>query len=446
MNETNRNDKEGTRNETNKKPSEAGSGNETNKEPSGAGSGNETSKEPSGAGSGNETSKEPSGAGSGNETSKEPSGGKRQGGEQGSILKIQMNETQKVYAGIIVMMIIIVSIAAAYELHIRKKEEESGKADLVIYAYDSFTSYGLYNATIRGFEEKYGLNVSVYTFGDAGTVMSRAVIEKDDPRADIVVGVDNSLIVKALEQNIFDPFTPSNLDVVPEHLLFDSTHHVIPFDFGNIAIVYNKQYFTDNQLEVPANFTDLLKPEYKDTLIVEDPRTSSTGVAFLLWTIAVFDDTGNYTFRDYWSDLDSTIYHTTSGWDSAYSMYLEGEAPMVVSYATDPAYSIHYYDDNSSGAIIMEEGGFAQIEGMGIVRNAKHRDAAEKYIEYMLTEDFQREIALNNWMYPVNRHVELPPVYEHAVTTRSNLSIPTTDLEAHYNDWINGWVEVMSSQ
>jgi thiamine transport system substrate-binding protein len=286
--------------------------------------------------------------------------------------------------------------------------------------------------------------VTVYTFGDAGTVLSRAVIEKDDPRADIVVGVDNSLIVKALEQDIFEPYTPENISVIDDHLIFDSTHHVIPFDYGNIAIVYDRQYFADNDLEVPGNFTDLLKPEYEGTLIVEDPRTSSTGVAFLLWTIAVYDDTGNYTYEDYWNDLDSTIYHTTSGWDSAYSMYLEGEAPMVVSYAADPAYSMYYYEDNSSGAVIMEEGGFAQIEGMGIVKDAKHRQAAELYIEYMLSEDFQREIPLNNWMYPVNRDVELPGVYQHAVTTDTNLSIPTADLEANYNDWITGWVEVMS--
>jgi thiamine transport system substrate-binding protein len=355
-----------------------------------------------------------------------------------------MNELRKIQGMIIIVILIVVSIGGVYEVYIREKEEEAGKADLVIYAYDSFTSYGLHNATIAGFEERYGLNVEVYTFGDAGTVLSRAIAERDDPVADIVVGVDNSLIVKALDQDIFQPYTPENLSVVPDHLIFDSSHHVIPFDYGNIAIVYNKQWFSEQNLSVPRNFTDLLQPEYKDTLIVEDPRTSSTGFAFLLWTIAVYGDTGNTTYRDLWEDLDSTIYHTTSGWDTAYAMYFEGEAPMVVSYATDPAYSIHYYEDNSSGAIIMEEGGFAQIEGMGIIKDARHRETAELYMEYMLSEDFQKEIPLNNWMYPVNRNVVLPEVYQHAVTTDTNLTIGTTDLETNYDSWVEGWVETMT--
>lgn len=356
-----------------------------------------------------------------------------------------MNETQKVYASIIVLVLVVISVAGAYQFHIGRKQDEAGDTELVIYAYDSFTSYGLYNATINGFKEAYGYNVTIYTFGDAGSVLSRAVIEKDDPIADIVVGVDNSLIVKALEQDLFEPYTPDNLDVVPEHLIFDSTHHVIPFDYGNIAIVYNKQYFEEENLSVPTSFRDLLKSEYKDTLIVEDPRTSSTGVAFLLWTIAVYGDDGNYTYEDYWDDLERTIYHTTSGWDTAYEMYTNGEAPMVVSYAADPAYSVYYYNDTSSGAVIMEEGGFAQIEGMGIVKDAPHRKVAEKYMEYILSEDFQREIALNNWMYPVNQHVELPEVYEHAVTTDTNLTIDTQDLTDNYDDWIEGWIEVMGS-
>lgn len=356
-----------------------------------------------------------------------------------------MNESQKIYAWVAAFILVVVGVAGIYELRIREKEEESGKADLVIYAYDSFTSYGLYNATISGFKEKYGLNVKVYTFGDAGAVLSKAIIEKDDPVADIIVGVDNSYIVKALEQDIFEPYTPENLSVVPEHLIFDSTHHVIPFDYGNIAIVYNKAYFEEHNLTVPTNFTQLVQPEYKDTLIVENPTLSSTGFAFLLWTIAVFNDTGNYTYLDYWEDLDSTIDHVTSTWDVAYNDYFLGQAPMVVSYATDPAYSIHNYDDNSSGAIIMEEGGFAQIEGMGIVKDASHRDTAELYMEYMLSKDFQNEIPLNNWMYPVNRHVQLPEVYQYAVTTDSNLTIGTEDLRANYDDWIDGWVDVMSS-
>jgi thiamine transport system substrate-binding protein len=357
-----------------------------------------------------------------------------------------MNEEQKIYAWIIVVLITLGGIVAVYEYHIDQNEGEGGNTDLVIYAYDSFTSYGLYNATIETFRELYGINVTVYSFGDAGSVLNRAITEKDHPVADIVVGVDNSLIAKALEQNIFDPFTPDNLEVVPDHLIFDSTHHVIPFDYGNIAIVYDKQYFQDHNLTVPTSFEDLIRPEYEDMVIVEDPRTSSTGVAFLLWTVSVFDDTGNYTYKDYWDDLDRSIYHTTSGWDTAYEMYLEGEAPMVVSYATDPAYTIHWWEDNSSGAIIMEEGGFAQIEGMGIVRNAPHRKNAELYMEYVLSEEFQREIPLNNWMYPVNKNVELPEVYEHAITTDSNLSIPTQDLTANYDDWIDGWIEIMGTR
>ena len=354
-----------------------------------------------------------------------------------------MNEKQRIHAWIVAVLIMVAAIAGVYELRIREKREGRERADLVIYAYDSFTSYGLYPATIPGFQERYGLSVEVYTFGDAGTVLARAIAEKNRPVADIIVGVDNALIVRALGHGIFEPYTPANLSVIPDHLIFDPSHHVIPFDYGNIAVVYNRAYFERHNLTVPTSFSLLTAPEYRDLLIVQNPATSSTGMAFLLWTIAVYGHTGNYTYRDYWSDLRSTIYHVTDGWDAAYSAYLLEEAPMVVSYATDPAYSMHYYNDTTSGAIIMEDGGYAQIEGMGIVRNARNRRAAELYIEYMLSEDFQREIPLNNWMYPVNRHVELPGVYQHAETTGTNLTIPLDDLRDNYDDWLKGWVNVM---
>jgi thiamine transport system substrate-binding protein len=317
-------------------------------------------------------------------------------------------------------------------------ETESPKEqELVVYTYDSFVSWGLANATIPKFEEKYGVKVKLITLGDAGEVLNRLILEKDNPRADVVIGIDNNLIAKAIESGVLEPFKPSNIDVVPQELIFDPTYHVVPFDYGFIAVVYRK----DEVKNPPQSFEDLLKPEWSKSLIVEDPRTSSTGAAFLLWTIAVYGDPGYLYF---WEKLKPNIYTITKGWDSGWEMWDKGEAPLFVSYATDPAYSAYAGGKEPNiGAIIFKEGGYPQIEGIGLVKGAKHKELAQKFIEFVLSEEFQKEIPLTNWMFPANKNAPLPEVFKYAVKPDKIVTLDPKEIEKNYSRWLEEWTKLM---
>ncbi len=314
---------------------------------------------------------------------------------------------------------------------------------LVIYAYDSFASWGLENATIPKFEEMYGVNVEVRTYGDAGQVLGKAIMEKKDPQADVIIGVDNSLLQKALDNDVFEPYTPENLSSIPSRLDFDPSHHVVPFDYGYVALVYNKSQVQ----HPPQTFDDLIKPEWKNRFILEDPRTSSTGLAFLLWGIAADGDQFN---RSYWSALAGNALTISSGWDSAYELFTAGEAPIVVSYATDPAYWVEYYNSTNYGASFLkvdgQYSGYLQIEGIGLVKNAKHPDLAKKFIDFSLSTDFQKEIPLTNWMFPVNPNATLPDCFEYAVRPERNLSIPAELLAEKHDEWLNDWEDAVSPE
>ncbi|MGQ9631578.1 MAG: thiamine ABC transporter substrate-binding protein [bacterium] len=308
------------------------------------------------------------------------------------------------------------------------------EADLVIYAYDSFVSeWGPAGKVIPKFERKYNVKVSVLSVGDAGQVLNRAILEAGNPKADIILGIDNNMLAKALEAGILQTYKSPNLSLIPEELIFDRTHHVTPFDYGYFAIVYDTQKLPDP----PKNFEALTDPKYKAKLILEDPRTSSPGLGFLLWTISIYGE----DYLKYWERLKPAILTITEGWDSAYGMFTSGEAPMVLSYVTSPAYHVEYENTTRYQALVFDEGNYLQIEGMGILKGAKHRELAEKFIDFILTEDFQGEIPLTNWMFPVNPKVKLPDSYKYAPRPKKTLSLSASEIRKNQERWIGDWAK-----
>lgn len=309
--------------------------------------------------------------------------------------------------------------------------------ELVIYAYDSFVSYGLAGATIHKFEDQNNCKVTVVGVGDAGSVLNRAIMEKDNPKADILVGVDNNLLTKALAADVLEVYKPQNMDLIPVKFRFDPTYHVTPFDYGYVAINYD----SEKVAEPPQTFAELLDIKWRGKLILEDPRTSSPGLAFLYWTIAVFGDEG---YLDFWRKLKPTILTITASWDTAYGMYTKGEAPMVLSYATSPAYHVKYEETTRYRAVLLNNSGYLQIEGMGIVKGAEHKQLAQKFIEFMLTEDFQKEIPTTNWMFPVNPNVTLPEAFDYAVQPIQILTLTLDEIEKNRERWLEEWTTMIT--
>ncbi|WP_288047275.1 thiamine ABC transporter substrate-binding protein [Pseudothermotoga sp.] len=306
--------------------------------------------------------------------------------------------------------------------------------ELVIYTYSSFAS-GIAQKVLPIFEKQNNVKVKLLSFGDAGNVLARLILEKDQPKADVVIGLDQPLLKRAISEGLLIKFVPENISMIKNKELLDMRGYGIPFDYGAIALVYN----TEKINNPPKSFKELLDERFKRKLVVQDPRTSSTGLSFMLWTVAVFGEDG---FLDYWKSLKNNILTITPGWDEAFSMLETGEADIMVSYATDGAYSYHEYGSLKYLPVVMEEGAFVQIEYAAIVKGSKNIELAKKFIEFVLSKEFQSQVPLNQWMYPVVE-IELPEAYKYAPKIDKVLSFDYGIFEQKGKDWLEKWAEVM---
>lgn len=299
----------------------------------------------------------------------------------------------------------------------------NGKADsnktnsLVVYAYDSFVSeWGAGPELIRLFTEETGINVSLVSCGDAGQVLSRAILEKNNPRSDVLIGIDNNLIEAARKALVLEAYKPKAADlIVPKNLRLSEDWLLTPYDWSYFAIIFD----SSSGLTPPKSLEDLTKPEYAKRLILMDPRTSTPGLGFLSWTIAVY---GN-DYLSYWSRLKPSLLTLSPGWDTGYGLFTSGEAPLVISYTTSPAYHVEYEGTNRYQALIFQEGHTMQVEGLGLVKGAKNKENAQVFIDFMLSEKAQSVLPLTQWMYPVSKTVVLPVSYEAAPKAKKTLFV-----------------------
>jgi thiamine transport system substrate-binding protein len=211
---------------------------------------------------------------------------------------------------------------------------------------------------------------------------------------------------------------------------------VTPFDYGYFAFVYD----SDSLSNPPASLEEITDPRFRKRIIIQDPRTSSPGLGFLLWTIAVYGE----EYLEYWKRLEPNLLTITDGWDTAYGMFTSGEAPMVLSYTTSPAYHVEYEQTERYQALMFKEGHYLQIEGMGILKGAPHPELARRFIDFILTADFQSEIPLTNWMYPVDPDAATPDSFRFAPKPERSLQLPAEEIRKHRDRWINAWVKQVS--
>ena len=314
-------------------------------------------------------------------------------------------------------------------------DREDTTPTLKLYSYDSFVTYGL-SESIERFEEQYSCRVEVSTVGNAGSVLNKAILEKADPQADMIVGIDNNLLAKALKEDILAPYFSPNLKLVPDYLIFDRSGKLTPFDYGYIAIIYDSERIK----QPPTSLDDLLSPRFNKSLILEDPRTSSPGLAFLIWTVAEKEE----GYLNYWKALEPNILTISGSWDTAYGMFTAGEAPMVLSYATSPAYHVEYENTTRYKAASFSNGNYMQIEGMGILKGSRNPEIAKRFIDWMLTEEFQENIPLTNFMYPVNPNAKLPKSFEHAARPDPIL-LDAQYIDANLPVWLSDWTDLMTT-
>jgi len=288
--------------------------------------------------------------------------------------------------------------------------------EVVVYTYDSFISeWGPGPALIEAFEKQSGYTLTFISVGDGGQVLSHAVLEKDNPQADVLVGLDNQLVEEARKRGILTAYKPLNADLlIPEHLRLADDWLLTPYDWSNFALIYD----TQSSVREPLSLEDLTKEEYAKKIILMDPRTSTPGLGFVSWTVSVFGD----TYLDYWNRLKPNILTMAPGWDTGYGLFTSGEAPLVISYTTSPAYHVEYEDTRRYKALIFDEGHAYQIEGAGVVNNALNEKGAKAFMDFLISKEAQDLIPLLQWMYPVNSEVVLPPSFDAAPKAGKNLS------------------------
>jgi len=360
----------------------------------------------------------------------------------------------------VIVLIFIVIFALAgftiYNFYAMQQQQET----LVIYTYESLLEWGdnpeaVRDAVFGEFARRYNVNVTVIRFSDARSALLRLIEEKDNPRADIIIGLDDILVLEAINAGVLEPYTPQNLSLIREDLVnaLDPDHYVVPYDFGLIALVYDSAYVNSTTYpELPnINFTTLLNKTYRQQLIVEDPTQSSTGLSFLLWQIAVYEKILHKNWTEWWTAIKDDVMVAAS-WGDAYDAFLNPSIGrhIVVSYGTDGAYSYYFYNSTQYAAVITHEKGpisWLQIEGIGLVKNAKHPELAKLFIEWFLSNEVQQYIALNNWMYPANEHVPLPDAYKYAIdptnVTIANTLISKEEIESELQTWLRQWLEIM---
>jgi len=310
-------------------------------------------------------------------------------------------------------------------------------------------SFAVSEEVIKSFEEENNAKVVFLQSGDAGAVLNRAILTKDAPLADLLFGVDNTFLSRALEADIFESYESPALADIDDSFELDSTHRATPIDYGDVCINYDKAYFAENNLPVPQSLEDLTKPEYAGLLVVENPATSSTGLAFLLATVAHFEN----SYLDFWGALRENNVVVVDGWETAYYTNFSGSSghgsqPMVISYGTSPAAEVIFaetsLDDAPTASILGRDTCFRQIEFIGILKGTQHRALAENFLDFMLSKQFQEDMPLQMFVYPVNPDAALPEEFvKYAQMPGQPATLAPEAIAANRDRWIQEWTDVV---
>jgi thiamine transport system substrate-binding protein len=322
-----------------------------------------------------------------------------------------------------------------------------GPATLTVMTHDSFA---VSEDVMAAFEQANNVDVVFLASGDTGAALNKAILSKNAPLADIFYGVDNTFLSRALDEGLFEPYASPLLAQVPTEFILDPGHYALPVDYGDVCINYDKAWFAERGLPVPQTLEDLVRPEYSGLLVAENPATSSPGLAFLLATIAHFGEDG---YLDFWAALRDNGLTVVDGWSTAYYTVFSassgrGPQPLVVSYASSPAAEVIFADppvDEAPTASILAPGTcFRQIEFVGILAGTQNRALAEKFVDFMLDVQFQEDIPLQMFVYPVNQNATLPPEFvTWAQVADQPASLDPALIAANRDRWIAEWTETV---
>lgn len=330
-----------------------------------------------------------------------------------------------------------------------KDDESSGGGESKTVTLVTHDSFAVSDAVLKDFTKQSGYTVKVLKSGDAGTALNKEILTKGSPQGDVFFGVDNTLLSRALDNGLFTGYQAKGLDQVrPEVQLDRGKHRVTPIDTGDICVNYDKKYFTDKKLAPPTTFDDLIKPEYKNLLVVENAATSSPGLGFVLGTVAQY---GDDQWTEYWKKLKANGVKVVDGWDQAYNEEFSGSAggkkakadrPLVVSYASSPPVEVLYSKPQPSQAPTGVATGtcFRQIEFAGLLKGAENEKGGKALLDFMVSKAFQEDMPLNMFVNPVVKDAKLPELFTTfgAVIDKPKTVAPDT-IAKNREQWVQTW-------
>lgn len=310
------------------------------------------------------------------------------------------------------------------------------KPVLTVYTYDSFASeWGPGPKVEAAFEETCECDLQFVAVDSSTGILSRVQLEGENSKADVLLGLDNSLVIEAQNTGLI---TAHRVDLTKLDLPQPWTNQkFLPFDFGFFSFVYDS-----TRLQNPPNsFETLLAADDSLKIVIQDPRSSTTGLGLMLWVKAVYGDDAPMI----WKQLAPRVLTVTKGWSESYGMFLEGEADMVLSYTTSPAYHMIAEQEDKYRAAAFKEGHGMQVEVAAVLKNAPNPDLAQRFMQFIASEPFQSLIPTGNWMYPVIFPKDgLPPEFGTLVKPVKSLIIDSQGIADNKSDWIDEFNQALS--
>ncbi len=310
-------------------------------------------------------------------------------------------------------------------------------------------SFDMSAELLDDFEAETGIRVEVFKAGDGGEILNKAILSKDAPLADVLFGVDNTFLSRALDNDLFLPYDSPILADIADSLRLDPQNRVLPVDFGDVCLNYDVSWFAGRGLAPPDSLADLADPAYAGLTVVENPATSTPGLGFLLTTIDAFGEDG---YLDYWARLVDNDVLVVDGWETAYYSHFtaasEGDRPIVVSYAGSPAAEVYYAetppDEAPTAAVLTDGTCFRQIEFVGILRGTQKEKEARQLVDFLLDRPFQEDIPLKMFVYPANETAVLPDVFQqYSQTPAAPVQLDPSRITANREAWIQAWTEIV---
>ncbi|MFI0241275.1 thiamine ABC transporter substrate binding subunit [Streptomyces sp. NPDC016845] len=330
---------------------------------------------------------------------------------------------------------------------------DGGSGDSRTVTLVSHDSWAVSKNVLKDFEKESGYKVKVLEDGDAGQAVNKAILSKGNPQGDVFFGVDNTLLSRALDNDVFASYEAKGLDKVKKAYQLDAgKHRVTPVDTGDICVNYDKKYFEQHKLTPPSSFADLAEPAYRNLLVTENAATSSPGLGFVLGSAARYGDDG---WQGYWKKLVANGVKVVDGWDQAYNEEFSGSAggkkaggdrPLVVSYASSPPAEAIYADPQPKTSPVGVATGtcFRQVEFAGLLDGAKNEKGGQALLDFLISKEFQQDMPLNMFVDPVTEDATAPADYtKYAVRVDDPETLSPRKIADNRDSWVKSWTSLV---